>query len=124
MRDINVNKMSEGIDYELIPAQSDYDQAWNVRLLTGEFVETVISYGAISFDGRTKNLRFNFYLISSPDPDLSTTYVPFQEHAANVLEDILEKSHHEGTLLAKEVDELGEEVGDQFRTNDSQESAD
>lgn len=133
MRDIDLNKMSEGIDYEVIPAAVDNEQAWDIRFLRGDFVETVIRYGAISFDGKEKCLRFNFTIISSPDPDLDTTYVPLQEFAADVLEDVLEKSHANGTLTTAEMDAepqylknegWDDDDGDQFRTDDSEESTD
>ena len=121
MRDINVDKISEGIDYELIPAEADNEQAWDLRILTGDFVETVIRYGNVSFDGAEKCLKFNFRIMSSPDPELSTTFVPLQEHAADILEDILERSYAQGTLTTAEMDDT---YGDKFRTNDSSESTD
>jgi hypothetical protein len=123
MRDIDVDKISEGIDYELIPAAVDNEQAWDVRFLRGDFVETVIRYGNVSFDGTEDCLKFNFLIISSPDPELKTTYVPLQEHAADVLEDILEKSYHNGTLQTAEMP-TGDDGGDKFRTDDSEESTD
>ena len=123
MRDIDVNKISEGIDYELIPAAVDNEQAWDVRLLRGDFIETVIRYGNVAFDGKEKCLKFNFKIINSPDQELTTTYEPLQEHAADVLEDILEKSYHNGTLETAEIP-TGDDGGDQFRTDDSEESTD
>ena len=36
--------MIELTDYELIPSEED-GQAWNVRLLTGPFTETVLRFG-------------------------------------------------------------------------------
>ena len=43
-------KYKENIDYELIPSSTD-DDHWNVRFLTGDYVETVIAYGKISLEG-------------------------------------------------------------------------
>ena len=48
---INVDKLSEGVDYELIPAP-DNEQAWNIRVLTGPFVETIVQFGAISIKSK------------------------------------------------------------------------
>ncbi|MAI05356.1 MAG: hypothetical protein CMA07_06555 [Euryarchaeota archaeon] len=121
MRDIDIDKISEGIDYELVPANADNEQAWDVRILTGDFVESVIRYGNVSFDGAEKCLKFNFRIMSSPDPELSTDFVPLQEHAADILEDILERSYAQGTLTTAEMDDT---YGDKFRTNDSAESTD
>ena len=42
--------MVEGTDYELVPADGTEalnDQAWDVRLTTGSFVETVLRFGNI-----------------------------------------------------------------------------
>ena len=45
---IDVNKVSEGIHYEMIPVEYvDNDAAWDVRILRGNFTETVIRYGTI-----------------------------------------------------------------------------
>jgi hypothetical protein len=121
MRDIDIEKMSEGIDYELIPADADNEQAWDIRVLRGDFVETVLRYGNVSFDGAEKCLKFNFFVISSPDPDLQTTDIDLQNTAADILEDVLEKSYHNGTLQTAEMDDT---YGDKFRTDDSTESTD
>ena len=76
MRDIDIDKISEGIDYELIPAAVDNEQAWDVRFLRGDYVETVIRYGNVAFDGKEKCLKFNFKIITSPDQELTTTRLP------------------------------------------------
>ena len=48
---INVNKVSEGVDYELIPVEYvDNEAAWDLRILRGEFTESVLRYGTIAFD--------------------------------------------------------------------------
>ena len=58
MPTIDVDKVSEGIDYKLVPVEdSPNDQAWDVRILRGEFVETVIRYGNVAFDGSRIALR-------------------------------------------------------------------
>ena len=45
--------MQENKDYELIPSPND-SHSWHIRILTGDFVETVIQYGTVSFDGKRK----------------------------------------------------------------------
>ena len=45
--------MEEGVNYEIIPDKVD-EQAWNVRILTGPFTETVLKYGVIKFNEITK----------------------------------------------------------------------
>ena len=41
-------------------------------------------------------------VIYTPDPDVTTETIALQEHAADILEDILEKAHAEGWLVAQE----------------------
>ena len=47
---INVDKLSEGVDYKLIPSPEN-EMSWWVRILTGPFVETVVQFGSISING-------------------------------------------------------------------------
>ena len=50
--------MKENIDYELISPQDDpHEQAWHIRILTGDYVETVLAFGNISLDGKEDCLR-------------------------------------------------------------------
>ena len=43
--------LKENVDYELIPSDDPEDDAWSVRILKGDFVETVFQYGAIKLNG-------------------------------------------------------------------------
>jgi hypothetical protein len=121
---INVNKASEGVDYEMIPVDYvDNDAAWDVRILRGDFVETVIRYGTIKFDGTRDCLTFNFRVVQSPVPFLEPSNVELQECAADILEDIIERGCHDGWIYTKErlnKDDDGNTIG----TNDSTESID
>lgn len=95
-----IRKMSEGIDYALVPSvQAENDQAWDVRILEGEFVESVIRFGNIAFDGEKDCLNFNFVLVSSPDGDLNEDNEKLQEFAADVLASILEEAASSGSLV-------------------------
>ena len=58
--------MIEGKDYELVMPE-DEGEYWACRILTGDFVETVIKFGAISLNESEDALNFNFYVVSSPD---------------------------------------------------------
>ena len=100
---LDVNKVSEGVDYNLIPVEdSPNEQAWEIRILKGEFVETTLRYGNVAFDGTRDCLTFNFMVTYSPDENLTSDNVDLQEHAADILEDILEKAHAEGWLVTHE----------------------
>lgn len=118
---INLNKLSEGVDYELIPVEYvDNQSAWDVRILRGIYTESVIRYGTIKFDGERECLTFDFRVVTSPDPDLDSNDTDLQEFAADILEDILERGLREGWVYSKEKDNDGNSV----RTNDIEEFVD
>ena len=52
----------ENKHYEIIPDKTD-DKAWNVRVLSGPYTETVIKYGVVKFNGEDKDMTFNFDII-------------------------------------------------------------
>ena len=95
--------MIELKDYELVPSDED-EQAWNVRLLTGTFVETVLRFGAISLN-EEGIMSFNFYVISSPDPDLTTESIELQEYAGDLLQAIIRDGMETGSVITKEKDD-------------------
>ena len=102
MNDI-LDKLSEGIHYEIIP-QTDDTRGWDVRLLE-EYPETVIRYGNVAFDGKRDALTFNYEIVSSPDPDLEVeTDLTFQEYCGRILSNIIEQSITDGSLLAQDKD--------------------
>ena len=72
MNDLNL-KMIENTDYELIPSPND-STVWQVRLLTGDYVETIIEFDTIRLNEIKEHISFNFNIIESPDaasPSLS-----------------------------------------------------
>lgn len=79
------NMLEENVDYELIPGADDH---WHIRIKTGEFIESVISFGAI----RVKDdemLNFDFYLHSSPDPELTDNDLGLQKYVGKILESVI-----------------------------------
>ena len=117
---INLDKVSEGIDYELIPVEYvDNEAAWDIRILRGQFAESVLRYGTIKFDGERDCLTFDFRVVTSPDPDLDSSNLDLQEHSANILEDILERGIREGWVYGTEKKD---QDGNQSGTDDSEES--
>lgn len=122
---IDVNKVSEGIHYEMIPVEYvDNDAAWDVRILQGDFTETVIRYGTIKFDGTRDCLTFNFRVVGdSPIEGLDSNNVELQEYAADILEDIIERGIKDGWLYSKERIKKDDD-GDTIRTDDSTEFVD
>ena len=106
MNDI-VDKLSEGIHYEIIPSSLD-EKGWDVRLLE-EFPETVIRYGNVAFDGKQVALTFNYNIVSSPDPELEIEgNFQFQEYCGRILSNIIEASIADGSMMA--WDKENEEV--------------
>ena len=121
---IDLDKISEGIDYELIPVDYvDNEAAWDIRILRGQFSETVLRYGTIRFDGEQDCLTFDFRVVTSPDPDLDSNDVDLQTHAGDILMDILERGISEGWVYGTEQ-KNGEESGDTTGADDSTESTD
>jgi len=119
---INLDKVSEGVDYELIPVEYvDNEAAWDVRILRGEFTETVLRFGTIKYDGERDCLTFDFRVVESPDSDLDSSSEDLQEFSGAILEDILERGINEGWVYGTEK-KNGEDVGNQSGTNDSEES--
>jgi hypothetical protein len=119
MKDVNINKVSEGLDYELIPVDVDNDQAWDVRILRGQFPETVLRYGKIRFDGERDCLTFNFTVIDSPDDELTSGNHDLQDLAGDILEDVLERAYNEGWMVTGE-----DKSGNKSRTDDTEEPTD
>ena len=78
--------LEENTDYELIPADDDH---WHIRIKTGDFIESVISFGSIKVDEKNDCLNFDFTLHSSPDPDLTVDNFELQKYAGKVLEGVL-----------------------------------
>lgn len=78
--------LQENIDYELIPGDREH---WHIRVKQGDYIESVISFGKISIDENSDQLRFDFNLIFTPDPDLTIEDLHLQKFAGKILESIL-----------------------------------
>jgi hypothetical protein len=98
--------MIENTDYELVPAAGN-EQAWNVRFLTGDYIETVVSIGTLTVneepmdDTDDHSLSFNFSLIYSPDDTLTSDDEDLQDAVGSVILHIIEKSiaRDQGSVL-------------------------
>ena len=123
-----LSNVAEDIDYQLIP---DDDDHWNVRLMT-EYPETVIKFGTVKFDGKSKTLRWNMEIISSPDPDLTTEDLTFQDHCSIILQNIMDTQIAKGNAVLTDEDTGLQHVGENHRedfdeykltTDDTEESS-
>ena len=88
--------MKENKDYELILGE-DATENWNVRILTGDFTETVIEYKAIAFNEIKDHLSFNYNIVSSPSI-LSEDNENLQYVTGKILEDIIERGVKDGSI--------------------------
>ena len=96
----------ENKDYEIIPDKGD-EQAWNVRVLSGLYTETVLKYGVVKFNGKGKEkyMSFNFDIIYTPDTELTKESIELQEFAGLMLEKIMAKGIEEGNVMTRDIKE-------------------
>jgi len=78
--------LKENEDYELVPG---VDEHWHIRVKTGDFIESVISFGQIKVDEKADSLKFDFTLHYSPDDDLTVEDYNLQKYAGKILESVL-----------------------------------
>jgi hypothetical protein len=80
--------MKQNTDYEMIVGTGEN---WDIRILTGEFNETVLAFDTLKITDDGEHLSFNFNIVSSPINDLDTeTNIELQETAGLILQNILE----------------------------------
>jgi translation initiation factor IF-2 len=79
--------MIEGQDYELIPAP---DEFWHIRILKGDFIESVVSFDKIHLDPTTDQLKFSFDIIFTPDNDVTTENKDLQILMGSILYNLIE----------------------------------
>ena len=88
--------MKENVDYELVPAG---EEEWHIRILTGEFTETVFQFGTITVEDYPEDsdsglMRYSFDIISTPDPTIATDNVdeniPLQKTVSEILLSVME----------------------------------
>ena len=94
--------LKENKHYEIIPDKGD-DQAWNVRILSGTFTETVLRYGVVKFNGKKKDMTFNFDIVYTPDTELNVSNKKLQEFAGIMLEQIMAQGIRDNEVITREV---------------------
>lgn len=82
--------MIENIDYELTLPAGDED-IWHVRILKGDYVETVFHFGALALSERDE-LKFNVEIVSTPDSDLTVDDIEFQQYCGKILQSVLSEA--------------------------------
>lgn len=93
-------KMKENRDYEMVPTTEGDDQSWLIRIISGEFIETVIAFGTIKIDGTAEDplMTFDYTVVSSPENDLTSENEGLQQVAGDVLLSLLVKGIDDGTV--------------------------
>ena len=94
--------LKENKHYEIIPDKGD-EQAWNVRILSGMFTETVLKYGVVKFNGKKKDMTFNFDIVYTPDTELTVSDLKLQEFAGIMLEQIMSQGFSNGEVITREI---------------------
>ena len=90
MRTFDIPKLlEENKDYEMVPGDGEN---WDIRILEGEFTETLIRFGQLKVADYEAHLTFNFDILSSPDTDLTDENVKLQEYVGDVLYSILDSA--------------------------------
>jgi len=92
----------ENVTYQFVP-DVEHDQDWCIRILEGQFNETVIKFGEIAADGTDETkITFNFFIKESPDSELTVDDEDLQEEAGNILQEILRVAVEQDTLTLTE----------------------
>lgn len=82
----------ENKDYQHVPVIRDNEEAWDIRILEGEFVETVFYFDKLQVADDGEHIKFNFHIVSTPNPDLTVDDLGLQEYVGMVLYDILQNA--------------------------------
>lgn len=85
-------KLNENKDYQFIPVDRNGQESWDIRILEGDFTETVFYFDKLQVTEDGDHLSFNFKIVSTPDPDLTVDNKDLQQYAGMILYDILENS--------------------------------
>lgn len=91
----------ENVDYQLVPVE-DMPDAWAVRILKGDFIETVIAYGAISYNEVKDHLTYNFVVVTSPNDQAVVENEELQEIAGDILSSIIANGIDDGSIEFKD----------------------
>ena len=84
--------MIENIDYELIPGEDDY---WHIRILKGDFIESVVAFDKIHLDPTTDQLKYSFDIIYAPDNDVTVENNGLQSLMGSILYNLIDNAEKE-----------------------------
>ena len=67
------------------------------------FTETVLKYGVVKFNGKKKDMTFNFDIVYTPDTELTVSDLKLQEFAGIMLEQIMSQGFSNGEVITREI---------------------
>ena len=120
MKELDLDKPSENLDYKLVPVVIDGIEGWNVDLLRSPYNEVTIRYNNVRINGDEQNISFDFDVVDTDDPTVyNIDNINLQGFVGEVLGDILEAAIETGSLQKKDSND-----GHQSTADDSPESTD
>jgi len=85
---IDINKVSEGIDYTIISSPIDnHSDAWFVSVLRGDFAGYSIAFNHVKIDGKTGTMSFTYVAVDANDNEVRSETL--DDFSGMVLEDII-----------------------------------
>ena len=120
MKELNLDKPSEHLDYKLVPVVVEGIDGWNVDLLRAPYEDVTIRFNNVRVNGDEQNITFNFDVVDTDEPNVyNIDNNDLQGFVGEVLTDILESAIETGSVDIKDSND-----GNQSGTNDSTESSD
>lgn len=80
--------MIENEDYELVPNEND---GWDIKLLTGDFAETIFNFGAIKIADDGETMKYSADIIYSPVEDNYDENLEWHQLTGSILLNIMEQ---------------------------------
>jgi len=120
MKELNLDKPSENLDYKLEPVVVDGDDTWNVNLLRAPYENVTIRYNNVRINGKEESINFTFDVVDTDDSNVyNIDNIALQGFAGEVLGDILDSAIETGSLHKKDSND-----GHQPTADNSSESTD
>lgn len=120
MKELDLDKPSENLDYKLEPVVVEGSDAWNVKLLRAPFDGVTIRYNNVRINGEDNTINFSFDVVDTEEPSVyNVDNVDLQTFVGEVLGDILEAAIETGSIQKKDSND-----GHQSTADDSTESTD
>jgi len=99
-----MKKLKEKEDYNFVH-HPEHPDAWAIRLENGPFPETTIVFGAIRYDDKNEELKFDFSVVDSQDENLTEANVELQQYAGDLLFSVIEDGLEEGFVQTHESED-------------------